>query len=357
MYPRGGNGFGSAGDADGYDLGAKRPRLLSSSVASGFDSYYSSPAAAAAAAAGLNPGLNSYQPNSSPSLQPIIAPYSSGSSSSLSSSLSSFLPGSPPRSTLPPSLGSYGAGSPPPYDTKGSPYISDSSAPLQAGLFGGPGYLSTAFSQARAFPAVRLRGLPFNCTESDVYEFFAGLDVVDVLLTHKQGRFSGEAYCVFGAPMQVDFALQRNRQNMGQRYIEVFRSKKQEYYSAVAAEVTEISKPTPRESAPSLPPPKAFSDKEHLEHTGVLKLRGLPFSASKRDIKEFFKGFGLTDESIHFIIHTDGRATGEAYVEFSDSVQSKEAMCRDKKMLGSRYVELFPASREEAVRAVARFKK
>ena len=77
------------------------------------------------------------------------------------------------------------------------------------------------------FPVVRLRGLPFDCRDSDVHEFFAGLDVVDVL----------EAYVVFGAPLQVDYALQRNRQNMGRRYIEVFRCKKQEYYNAIASEV------------------------------------------------------------------------------------------------------------------------
>jgi heterogeneous nuclear ribonucleoprotein F/H len=32
----------------------------------------------------------------------------------------------------------------------------------------------------------------------------------------------------------MDFALQKNRQSMGRRYIEVFRSKKQDYYTAVA---------------------------------------------------------------------------------------------------------------------------
>eukprot|EP00249_Psilotum_nudum_P004004 c17524_g1_i3 orf=343-1122(+) len=219
-------------------------------------------------------------------------------------------------------------------------------------LYGGPAFSSALLAQPRPFPVVRLRGLPFNCTESDVHEFFAGLDVVDVLLVHKQGRFSGEAYCVFGAPMQVDFALQKNRQNMGRRYIEVFRSKKQEYYHAVAAEVAE-GKSLDREPAPSFPATKS-PEKEHLEHTGVLKLRGLPFSASKRDIIEFFKESDLTHENVHIVVHSDGRATGEAYVEFRSPAESKIAMGKDKMMLGSRYIELFPSSREEAVRAAAK---
>ena len=36
------------------------------------------------------------------------------------------------------------------------------------------------------------------------------------------------------ASLQMDFALQKNRQSMGRRYIEVFRSKKVDYYAASA---------------------------------------------------------------------------------------------------------------------------
>eukprot|EP00250_Pteridium_aquilinum_P017449 c23629_g1_i2 orf=1087-1875(+) len=212
--------------------------------------------------------------------------------------------------------------------------------------------------QSRSFPVVRLRGLPFDCRESDVYEFFGGLDLVDVLLVHKRGRFSGEAYVVFGAPMQVDFALQRNRQNMGRRYIEVFRCKKQEYYSAIAAEVHDSSghhnhdEPPPK-AAP--PPPKPAPEKDdNVEHTGVLRLRGLPFAVTKRDIIEFFDGFSVEEENIHILTLADGRSTGEAFVEFSGPEESKAAMKKDKMTLGSRYVELFASSREEATRAAAK---
>mgnify|MGYP000506437470 FL=1 len=222
-------------------------------------------------------------------------------------------------------------------------------------VHGGP--MFTPYSLSRGFPVVRLRGLPFNCTENDVCDFFRGLDVVDVLLTHKHGRFSGEAYCVFGMPIQVEFALRRNKQNMGQRYVEVFRSKKHEYYLAVATEFNEVEKPRSSAAPPSYPSSKSSVDKEHMEHTGILKLRGLPFSASKKDVKEFFKDFDLKNDNIHFVIHSDGRATGEAYAEFDGPSQSKEAMCRDKMMLGSRYVELFPSSQDEVAKAMGRSHK
>ncbi|KAK9112496.1 hypothetical protein Scep_020015 [Stephania cephalantha] len=189
------------------------------------------------------------------------------------------------------------------------------------------------------FPVVRLRGLPFNCTDTDIFKFFAGLDLIDVLLVNKNGRFSGEAFVVFASPLQTDFALQRDRQNMGRRYVEVFRCTKQEYYRAVAAE-------SPRS--------KKSTDKDNLEYTEMLKLRGLPFSVTKSDILEFFKNFELTEDEVHIACRADGKATGEAYVEFPSADDAKKAMSKDKKMIGSRYVELFPSSRDEARRAESR---
>ena len=58
--------------------------------------------------------------------------------------------------------------------------------------------------QPPPFPVVRLRGLPFNCTDIDILKFFAGLTIVDVLLVNKSGRFSGEAFVVFAGAMQVE---------------------------------------------------------------------------------------------------------------------------------------------------------
>eukprot|EP00262_Sarcandra_glabra_P020230 TRINITY_DN7963_c0_g1_i1.p1 TRINITY_DN7963_c0_g1~~TRINITY_DN7963_c0_g1_i1.p1 ORF type:complete len:254 (-),score=44.77 TRINITY_DN7963_c0_g1_i1:17-778(-) len=208
-------------------------------------------------------------------------------------------------------------------------------------------------SQPPPFPVVRLRGLPFDCSEGDVAEFFHGLDVVDVLLVHKMGRFNGEAFCIFGYPLQVDFALQRNRQNMGRRYIEVFRSKRQEYYGAVASEVSDMKGGgSPRRSIPRA---RSYDDgKEVMEHTGVLRLRGLPFSAGKDDVIDFFKDFELSEDCVHVVVNADGRSTGEAFVEFASTEDSKAAMVKDRMTLGSRYIELFPSSIQEMDEAVSR---
>lgn len=207
-------------------------------------------------------------------------------------------------------------------------------------------------SQPPPFPVVRLRGLPFDCTETDVAEFFRGLDIVDVLFVHKGGKFTGEAFCVLGYPLQVDFALQKNRQNMGRRYVEVFRSKRQEYYKAIANEVSDGRGGSPRRHVPRA---KSYDEgKDSAEHTGILRLRGLPFSAGKDDIMEFFKDFVLSEDSIHITMNSEGRPTGEAFVEFAGAEDSKAAMAKDRMTLGSRYIELFPSSVEEMDEAVSR---
>ncbi|KAF9587838.1 hypothetical protein IFM89_005842 [Coptis chinensis] len=44
------------------------------------------------------------------------------------------------------------------------------------------------------FSVVRLRGLPFDCTEPDIIEFFSGLDIVDILLVNKDGRAIADSF-------------------------------------------------------------------------------------------------------------------------------------------------------------------
>ena len=88
----------------------------------------------------------------------------------------------------------------------------------------------------------------------------------------------------------------------------------------------------------------------------MLKMRGLPFSATKDDIVSFFDDAALSaaplvHDSIHIVTSLDGRPSGVAFVEFASAEEAKAAMIRDRQSMGTRYVELFPSSREEATRA------
>ena len=91
------------------------------------------------------------------------------------------------------------------------------------------------------------------------------------------------------------------------------------------------------------------------EHTGFLRMRGLPFSANKEDIYKFFDGYNPVLDSIVLTYRNDGRATGEAYVGFGTPDDSKRAMDLHRRSMGSRYIELFISNKEEHGRALARF--
>mmetsp|Transcript_16467 Transcript_16467/g.18410 ORF Transcript_16467/g.18410 Transcript_16467/m.18410 type:complete len:300 (+) Transcript_16467:842-1741(+) len=91
------------------------------------------------------------------------------------------------------------------------------------------------------------------------------------------------------------------------------------------------------------------------EHTGFLRMRGLPFIASKEDIYVFFEDYNTVSDSIVLTYRSDGRATGEAYVQFETSENSRRAMDLHRKMMGQRYIELFLSNKEEHGRALARF--
>jgi heterogeneous nuclear ribonucleoprotein F/H len=90
------------------------------------------------------------------------------------------------------------------------------------------------------------------------------------------------------------------------------------------------------------------------EHTGFLRLRGLPFSTDKKEIYDFFEGYEPIEDSICLTYRSDGRATGEGYVAFRTPDHAEKAMSLHKKMLGSRYIELFISNKEEHGRAKAR---
>uniref|UniRef100_A0A7N0ZWG5 RRM domain-containing protein n=2 Tax=Kalanchoe fedtschenkoi TaxID=63787 RepID=A0A7N0ZWG5_KALFE len=203
--------------------------------------------------------------------------------------------------------------------------------------------------QPSGFPVVRLRGLPFNCTDIDILKFFAGLNIVDILLVNKGGRFSGEALVVFSDLIQADLALQRDKQNMGRRYVEVFKCKRQDYYQAVAAEVNGDARDLHRNSSPIQL--KKVEDKDQMKFTEFLKMRGLPFSVTKSQICDFFGDFKLKEDRVQIACRLDGKATGEAYVEFDSAEDAKNAMSMDKMTIGTRYVELFPSTPDEARRA------
>lgn len=182
-------------------------------------------------------------------------------------------------------------------------------------------------------PVVRLRGLPFNCTEADISQFFSGLDIVPNGITfvkNYKGNPSGVAYVEFFTEEDVSKALQKDRHFIGTRYIEVFPSRRAEVH-------TEVKKRPgfPRNNSPrTFGGPSQSSVSNHYVH-----MRGLPFPVSGEDIVRFFSP--LTVTKILIECGPKGIPSGEADVYFSCHEEAISAMSRDKMYIGERYIELF----------------
>lgn len=199
--------------------------------------------------------------------------------------------------------------------------------------------------------ALRMRGLPYQATVEDIISFFAGCGVARVLpiVAPPTSRPTGEAFVEFATAEQCDVALTSHQHgHIGSRYIELFPAALAEMRASVGArQITEVGP----DGAASLP---AGGSPRQQAAGPVLMMRGLPFNATTDDISTFFSGF--TVAKVVAVVPEDGRPNkGEAYVEFPSAEDCSRALgeCQHK-FVGSRYIELFPASLEDMRWAAAR---
>lgn len=84
------------------------------------------------------------------------------------------------------------------------------------------------------------------------------------------------------------------------------------------------------------------SKQQSTSNLHIIRLRGLPFSATPVDIKAFLSPTELPDgiNSIQMVRHPDLRPTGEAYVHLSTETEVMQALNKHKQMMGKRYIEV-----------------
>ncbi|KAM4808925.1 G-rich sequence factor 1 [Rhinophrynus dorsalis] len=222
---------------------------------------------------------------------------------------------------------------------------------------------------------VRLRGLPYSCSEQDILNFFSGLDVADEGITFvldQRGRKSGEAFVQFLSQEHADQALLKHKQEIGSRYIEIFPSRRNEIQTArfpfrrkkgvtFAPTIKDLYDPDNCvNNASKEMLPDVASENDHmndyvkdmsaksmdvhdftvLSPVHDIHIRGLPFHASGQDIANFFHPVMPLKINIEYSADAGG-ATGEAVVRFLTHEDAVAAMAKNRCHTQHGYLELF----------------
>lgn len=69
---------------------------------------------------------------------------------------------------------------------------------------------------------------------------------------------------------------------------------------------------------------------------------------------DFFEGFNVAESRVHLLLKADGQSTGQGYVEFHSPAEAAAAMLKHGSKMGSRYVELFACTEQEAANCLDR---
>ncbi|NWV44240.1 GRSF1 factor, partial [Grantiella picta] len=221
-------------------------------------------------------------------------------------------------------------------------------------------------SQAMNDGVVLLRGLPFTSTEEDIADFFSGLKITDIVFIYRGNRRTGEAFVQFAAPEMAAKALLQHKEYMGNRYIEVYVSRKHQMqrhmpyrnrvmaHSKVRREYESISEErgwrdtgsSDAEGASKLCREGMESSRNTSESENtsappqhVVHMRGFPTQASAQDIINFFAPLRPTRILVEYNSHGD--VTGEADVHFKSHDDAVAAMAKEGSQMECCAIELF----------------
>ncbi|NXN64692.1 GRSF1 factor, partial [Himantopus himantopus] len=225
-------------------------------------------------------------------------------------------------------------------------------------------------SQAINDGVVLLRGLPFSSTEEDIVDFFSGLKIRDIAFVYRGERRTGEAFVQFAAPEMAAKALLRHREYMGNRYIEVYVSRKHQMQRHVPYDRHMVTYPRARKEFEAVSEERGLSNtggseaesklcREGTESSGsvlesgnissslhFVHVRGFPTQTSAQDIIDFFAPLKPTRIMVEYNSHGD--ATGEAEVHFASQEDAVAAMAKEGSQLQCSAVELFLNKHPEA---------
>lgn len=213
------------------------------------------------------------------------------------------------------------------------------------------------------FTCLFLKGLPFTVTEKEVCDFFGGLHVVEiVLLKNRDGSNNGNGLIKFATREDAAEGLQRDRNYIGSRYIEVSTTTINDWCRATGRPPMAVNRNNNFERGRSPlrnqrnPPHRVRSRsplaKRHVapsDNEYCVMLENLSFAVEKGDIKQLFYNAKLEDDQILYLNDSDGKRSRSAFVLFKNQRDYCEALSFEERQFLGRLVYTRPISRENMI--------
>ena len=201
---------------------------------------------------------------------------------------------------------------------------------------------------------VVMKNLPARVERQEIRDFFKGMRIKKTggvyIEYDNDGRTLGNAYIEFESYKDFKGALNFHKERLGSKSVQVYAIKKSELESAVAKHKDKqkaIPKVKEDSTGPIHSPAPAKDRDERKTSYFCVKISGLPYTASVKEVKDFFSGLEIAPRGVHIVFNASGQAAGDAFVEFVTASDCEKALQKDKQYMGRRYILVQPITKAE----------
>jgi len=205
---------------------------------------------------------------------------------------------------------------------------------------------------------VQLKGLPFKASIQEITDFldlqkdeeFESIN----LIKRSDGKLTGEAYVICLDEKSKEKALEKNKMTMKgyQRPIEVYASSMEMVQNRVESNGHRNYANGNANSGSNFQGNNHHTASAKDVWDGIIRMRGLPYESTLKDVEQFFTGIPFMEGGISFPLNAKGNSTGQAYIQFETYTAANEGLMRNKQSIGGRYIELFKSCNDELRKAL-----
>ncbi|XP_070768282.1 RNA binding motif protein 12Bb [Enoplosus armatus] len=219
---------------------------------------------------------------------------------------------------------------------------------------------------------IRLQGLRATAGSEDIRKFFTGLKIPDGGV-HIIGGERDEAFIIFASDEDARRAMTRSGGCIKGSPVTLLLSSKTEMQSILERSTKNVEldqnrrlEENARRARRSMDPELGRRSGSRSGHTPspqhqrasntddfvYVFLKGMPFSVSEADVSDFFSGL-LIDEIV-LLKNGYGAKNGKGLVKFATREDAFEGLKRDRRYIGSRYVEVSATTADDWHRATGK---